>query len=114
MYKTQGRCPTCGRAEKKTPRSIPQNNYYWGTILRMIAESTGNDSDDVHEELKRMYLKIGEKKLGDRIIDITKSTTELTTIEAEQYYTKIRAWASQPQINIHIPLPNEVPDAETN
>lgn len=102
-------CPKCGYVFKF--RSRQQQGYYWGVILEMIAESSGNDKNDVHEEMKRMFLKVGEKKLGNRIVDVTKSTSELTTGETEDYYSKIRSWAGQrPEdggLGIRIPVPNE-------
>ncbi len=102
-------CPKCKSIIKI--RSRQQQGYYWGVILKYIADETGNNAETVHEEMKRMYLKIGEKRLGNRIVDVTRSTSDLTTVETEEYYSKIRSWAgSKPEdggLGIMIPLPNE-------
>ena len=102
-------CPKCRNVLKI--RSRQQQGYYWGVILDMIAEFSGNDKDAVHTEMKRMFLKIGEKRLGNRIVDVTRSTSDLTTVETEEYYSKIRAWARQrPEdggLGLRIPVPNE-------
>ena len=50
-------------------RTSPLNKYYWGIVIQMIADETGASPDDVHQEIKRMFLRVG----GDKI-PITKST----------------------------------------
>ena len=32
-------------------RSIQQNRYYFGVVIKMIVDETGNDSNDIHEYL---------------------------------------------------------------
>lgn len=83
-------------------RTSPLNKYYWGIVIQMIADETGASPDDVHQEIKRMFLRVG----GDKI-PITKSTAELSTVEFLDYLAKIRMWAAS-FLNLMIPLPNEV------
>ena len=90
--------------KKKTkPRSIEQNNYYWGVIIKMIADEMGHYGREemlrIHDALRHMFL------CDDGLIP--KSTTDLSTVQAEEYYAKIRMWASE-FLNLYIPLPNEI------
>lgn len=86
----------------RKPRTSPENKYYWGVILKMIADETGATPEDVHQEMRRMFLRA-----GGETIPITKSTTELSTTEFEDYLSKIRMWAAN-FLNLIIPLPGEV------
>lgn len=84
-------------------RSLNQNNYYHGVVVKMIADELGYENpNDVHMELRRLFLKVSDKPLLK-----TRSTTTLTTSEMEDYLAKIRIWALS-ELNITIPLPNEV------
>ena len=47
------------------------------------------------------------RALGGEKIPITKSTTELSTVEFEDYVAKIRMWAAS-FLSLIIPLPNEI------
>jgi hypothetical protein len=86
---------------KKT-RSLNQNKYYWGVVVKILSMHTGYTSDETHQELARMFLSYqnGKKRF-------VKSTAKLNTFEFEQYTEKCRQWAWQ-EMNVHIPLPNEV------
>lgn len=72
-------------------RSIQQNRYYWGVIVKMLAEHCGYSDEEMHESLKDKFLSIYDpetdlKKIG--------STTELTTVEFIKYNETIKRWAS--------------------
>ena len=85
-------------------RSIQQNRYYWGVIIKILGEDFGYDDDEMHEALKWEFLRIpGDNGKPDRV----KSTRNLSTIEFENYCEKIRTWASI-KFNIYIPQPNEI------
>ena len=79
-------------------RSDQENRYYWGVIVKMIADHTGHTRDEVHDALRHMFLKDGL---------VARSTTSLSTAEAEEYYANIRMWAAA-TLSLIIPLPNEV------
>ena len=85
----------------KTQRSIPENNYYWGVIVKILSDFLGYTPEEAHEALKWKFLRKGGK------IETVKSTTDLTTTEAEIYYENIRRWALT-EYQVKIPLPNEV------
>lgn len=88
--------------KSKNKRSLNQNKYYWGVVVKILANHTGYTSDETHQELARMFL--GYDNNGKRFV---KSTTKLNTFDFEQYMDKCRKWASE-EMNVHIPLPNEV------
>lgn len=78
------------------PKSDAQRSYYWGVIVKMIADDTGMSELEVHEYCKYKFLPYN-----------VHSTEDLTTTKAEEYYQKIRTFAAT-ELNILIPLPNEV------
>lgn len=103
-----------GRYRK--PRSIEENYYYWGVIIKMLAEEFESNCDHIlatdwwHEYLKTLFLKeISYKSFNKKQIrcERVKSTTELSTIEAERYYEDIRRWAAV-ELNFLIPEPNKI------
>jgi len=81
-------------------RSTNQNAYYFGVVVAMIAKEIGYTPSETHEALKHKFL-IYE---GD-LLKI-KSTTELSTIEFEEFLTKVRVFSAE-YLNIYIPLPHE-------
>lgn len=90
--------------KKQKIRSNPENRYYRGVVVPLIAETIGEyDEDEVHEMLKIKFLPIEKEGFPNSC----KSTTTLTTVEFEEYLSKIRMWASE-FLNCYIPLPNEV------
>ena len=102
-------CPRCSYDTGKKQRSNPENRYYWGVVVQLLSEHTGFSKDEIHEILKRKFLKdvkMVDTKKGYKEIELTRSTTELTTVEMEQFLSNIRIWASQ-EIDVFIPEPNE-------
>ena len=98
---------TVGRKERI--RSIPQNSYYWGVLVKMIADYIGEaELELVHEAigLKFAGIPAGDGKAGRSLL-IRKSTTDMTTLEFEEYLEKCRNFASL-ELGIRIPLPNEI------
>jgi hypothetical protein len=84
-------------------RTLPENAYYWGVVLTMIAEETGHTPEEVHHSEPIEALR---RKLSAPLGWITGSTTDLSTVEFEDYLTRIRAWAAT-FLGMFIPLPNE-------
>lgn len=100
----QNRCPTCGRPQGKT-RSSRENAYYWPVVVGILSDELGYSPKMMHEILKEEHgLKETSEAFGKRYI-ISKSTTEYTTVEFEDYLTRCRVWASEH--GYFIPLPNE-------
>ena len=98
--------------KKKKKRSNPQNAYYWSVVLPMMQTGFYNNLgehvgiQEAHEFLKGRFLfrEVVNQELGE-VIKLSKSTTELSTIEWETYMDQIRAFATE-FLNITIPLPN--------
>lgn len=86
----------------KTKRSIEQNKYYWGVIIKILSEELGYFPEEIHDACRFKFLRV-----SGRVLSIARSTTELTTIEFEIYQEQIRIWALT-ELQIKIPLPNEV------
>ena len=93
--------------KKKQQRSIKQNRYYRGVIVKMIANEVGYQKQNrwqVHEAMKLMFCPEKKTPLG-----MIKSTRLLDTAEMEQYHTDIRTWFDT-EYHVLIPLPNELPE----
>ncbi len=95
---------------KKFSRSDNQNRYYFGVVVKTLADHTGFTKDEMHEVLKHKFLRYWATISGpeDYIeqVEFTKSTTDLNTAEMEQYLENIREWASI-QLGCYIPEPGE-------
>lgn len=83
------------------PRSLRENNYYWGVVIALISEWCGYTPEETHDALRAMFLKAGGLEQMPRIF----STTSLTTVEMEDYLRRVREWAAHQ--GVFIPLPNE-------
>lgn len=94
-------------------RSNPQNKYYRGCVIPAIQmglfETQGEwlTDDETHEFLKRNFnYKEIVSKSSDKVMKIGLTTTDLSTIEFEEYLDKCRQFSNE-FLNIIIPLPNE-------
>ena len=94
--------------KSRQQRSMPQNKYYWGVVVPILASEFGYYKDEMHELLRRKFLSYtrvsphtGEEEL------FAKSTTKLNTQEMEVYLESIRTWALS-EFSVYLPLPNEI------
>jgi len=88
-------------------RTLKQSAYYWGVVVRMIADETGHTSDEIHEMLKRMFLKDLIEIKGEQY-ETVKSTTSLDTRGfSKDYVDRIKLWALD-TLGITIPESDEV------
>ena len=85
-------------------RTLQQNRYYWGVVVKMIADYTGHDPDEVHTHLKYKFLR-----QTDGVIEWVRSTTTLDTAEFTDYIERCRKWALD-ELNIVIPSPDDITD----
>jgi len=80
-------------------RSTPQNAFYWCVIVEIarqcLTEATGEShtKEQAHEELKRNcnYKEVASRTTGE-IMKVGSTTTQHTTVEAMEYYTRCRQW----------------------
>lgn len=94
---------TIRKIEKKQIRSIVQNNYYHGVVIKILSEFTGYEPEEMHEALKIKFLTYENVK-G---LPVTLSTTQLKTHEFEEFLKRVRRWAAI-DLGVYIPQPNEV------
>lgn len=98
---------TVGKAKKI--RTNPENRYYHGIVIKILANELGYFPDEMHEIVKHKFLKeIITHTVNNKTIFIEKigSTAELSTVKFEDFLSKIRTWAAV-DLGIFIPLPNE-------
>lgn len=92
---------------KSNKRTLSQNQYYWAVVIRLIADETGHTSDEIHEMMKRMFLKDIITIKGEKY-ETVKSSCGLDTLEfSKDYIDRIRRWA-QETIGVIIPDPERV------
>lgn len=89
---------------RRTTRSTPQNNYYWGVVVETLADELGYTKDEMHEALAWKFLKL---EAGDARLPTRRSTSSLTTHEFEDYVSAVKVFAAT-DLGIHVPDPNEV------
>jgi len=83
-------------------RSLRQNAYYHGVLVKRLAHFCGYEHDEMHEALKWKFLQKPEAP-----IPTVRSTTTLTTKEFKAYNESIKRWAAQ-EFDLYLPDPNEV------
>lgn len=97
----------------KKQRSISQNAYYWGVVIPIWQNILKNEwgefysKEETHEFLK-YNCNFVEKVNTDtgEIIRISKSTTQNSTTDQEEFHLKCRQLAEE-MFSVIIPLPNE-------
>jgi hypothetical protein len=93
---------TCRK--QRTQRSLKQNAAYWAIVVPAIADYCGYEKDEAHEALKFRFLRKGEP---DALLPTSRSTTELTVQEFEDYVRQVRQFAAE-TLGLDIPEPSEV------
>lgn len=92
--------------KKKKKRSVRQNSYYW-LLVTMISDHTGFTKEEVHAILKQRFLKVERvNEVTGAIYEYVRSTTELSTVEYEDYLEDVRRFASE-EFGIYLPEPQE-------
>lgn len=90
----------------RATRSSAANAYYWGVVLHMISEHTGDTVEDLHDYFKRRFnakpIAIG---LDDEDHVTGGSTRRLNTIQFYEYIEQIRQFAAE-FLDMSIPNPN--------
>lgn len=83
-----------------------QNGYFWGVIIRMIADHIGElDQDYVHDAV---LVAVGHFKevLGTKV---PKETKDMEAGEFQELMKRIQIWASK-TLDLYIPDPYEIVD----
>lgn len=87
-------------------RSVQQNRYYFGVVLKIISDHTGYETEDLHNHFKTHFLK---KKVGK--LTSYYSTTKLDTLQFTDYLDKVIRFAEQ-RLDLNIPSPDEIDYSE--
>lgn len=98
--------------KQKKKRSIEQNRYYWGVVVPLVKQGLLDvgyrmTTELTHEYLKEHFnvLELINERTGE-ILKTIGSTTEMSTSQIMDYFTKITEWAAE-YLNVQIPQPNE-------
>jgi hypothetical protein len=101
----------------RAQRSINQNRYYWGVVVRAAREGLADawglgswqevDAEMAHDLLKQQFNSrdLVNENTGE-VLRVAGSTTALNKLEFEDYLENSRRWI-QEWFNITVPLPNE-------
>lgn len=95
--------------EKRSRRSTNQNSLMWAWIDEVadaISGYTGYTSTEIHNHLKRSFLKAKENTVFGRK-QVTYTTTDLTVPEMKDYMDKIYNWAVH-DVGVTVKLPVEM------
>lgn len=87
-------------------RSLDQNQYYWAVVVPLFCQSTGYTKEEGHQYFKQEFLSY-QSKNSFGMKDFTKSTADLNTADFEKYLEQCRLFCYH-ELNLHIPLPNEL------
>ncbi len=105
------------KKRKASGRSNPQNRYYWGVVIPVLANELGYSTEEMHDAIKTQFLGEVKPITRERMtlegtetfetnIFIPRSTTSLDTSDFEKFMSQVRQWASI-ELAIYIPEPNE-------
>lgn len=83
-------------------RSDPQNKYFWSVIVKIFHDETGESEIRIHDSLLQMF----STTITDKGWYVTKGTSEMTTVEFEEFAAKCRQYGAE--CGYDIPEPNEV------
>lgn len=93
-------------SRRRKTRSTNQNAYYFGVVLKVIADHTGHSVEELHEIFKRKFLPPRVLTYRDQQIRLPASTTDTNTLEFTEYIESIRAEAAS--MGIEVPNPDQV------
>ncbi|HYM24975.1 MAG TPA: recombination protein NinB [Vicinamibacterales bacterium] len=92
-------------------RSAQANRYYWGVVVKAIADHTGYTPDETHEALKQLFLpkhlafQDGNGEVHGEVV-IGGSTRKMNGREFANYIERIRLWAME-TLDVVIPPAGE-------
>lgn len=86
-------------------RSLSQNNLFHSWV-QIIADSTGNEPNDVKSALKDLYLPLKVAKIGKVERMVRPETSSLEVGEMSVFMDRVQAFAAT-ELGIHLPVPSE-------
>ena len=89
-------------------RTEQQIRYYFGVVVKLIADHTGHDSDYIHDFLKDKFAPRQTRRVNGEVRIVAGCTHDLFKENFfEDYVDHIRRWASE-TLELVIPDPNQV------
>ena len=80
--------------KEQEKRRNQQNRRYWAVLHELAEQLNINDVEAWHEWCKRRFIGVKEVTLPDgEVINIGRSSTDLSVKEFTDYMTSIEAWA---------------------
>lgn len=92
--------------EWRKKRTENQSRYYFGVVVKMIADEIGDSKDEIHSFLTTMFLKDYKELKGKQYV-IVRSTTSLNTKEFTHYIEECKMWASK-ELGLYIPDSDQI------
>jgi hypothetical protein len=91
-------------------RSVYQNRYYWGCVLRLLSEHTGHTVDELHEWAKQTYnaKRLAFANATGEIVDektVGLSTSRLNKVTFGEFVESVRRFAAE-ELSLVIPDPD--------
>lgn len=100
----QGEVTVTVEKRRKT-RSLKQNSYGYGVVLKELSEFTGYTVGEVKEVAKKELGFVRYIQLHDRPPrEVTRSSATFSTVEWEEYMRFLRQWGDE--CGIYIPDPS--------
>lgn len=103
LAKLEGKRVVLKVSRETKKRTSPQNDYFHGVVLPILAEYTGYTPDEMKDAIKWKFLRIGTEELPT-----VRGTSDLSTVEFEQLNKDVREWAAR-DLGVYVPEPNERP-----
>ena len=101
LYSLEGKDITLALGKQEKQRSLPQNAYYRGPVIKKTSNYFGYTPDEMHEAFRLQFLVVHNDGKPDTI----RSTADLTTAEFETYLAQIKQLAAE--YGCYVPDPNE-------
>lgn len=83
-------------------RTDPMNRYYWGVVIEMISEETGESPERIHDLMKAKFLGYDVVTIAGEKHPVLKESKVMTTEEFSRYIRDIVFWAGE---FLHLTIP---------
>jgi hypothetical protein len=95
--------------EHRKNRTSPQNSYYFGVVLVILADFFGYEVEEMHDELKLKHNPVPSKFVPNIMVggSTAKMTTEEFFSNETSYVNRIRRWAAV-EYGVNIPDPTKI------
>jgi len=91
--------------KKRSKRSDGQNKYYFGVVVKILANHCGYEPEELHEALKIRFLS--DRREDDHGLMKVHSTAKLSTDEFTQYVNRVVRWAAE-SLGVYVPSANDM------